>query len=138
MMLIVLDTNVLVSGLLKAEGYPGMIVDLLLEDRVRIAYDDRILGEYEDVLNRPELHIPPPRAKAITAYIELTGQYIETEKLSFEDFPDIDDIPFAEVLISSNAQALITGNRRHFQKLEAVYSPAEFIETFFSPLHSPP
>jgi hypothetical protein len=46
-----------------------------------------------------------------------------------------DDLPFAEVFITANAQALVTGNLRHFSPLIekglAVYSPAQFLERFF-------
>lgn len=134
-MLVVLDTNVLVSGLLNGAGKPGRIIDLALEGRFQVAYDDRILGEYEDVLARPELHIHPPHARAVIALIELTGCYIDAQPLPSEGFPDRDDLPFVEVFLAANAQALVTGNPRHFapviEKGLAVYSPAGFLEKFF-------
>ena len=134
-MLVVLDTNVVVSGLMSETGKPGRIIDLALENRFQVAYDDRILSEYEDVLARPELRIRPARARAVIAYIELTGQQIEAQALSADGFQDSDDLPFAEVFITANAQALVTGNLRHFSPLIekglAVYSPAQFLERFF-------
>lgn len=139
-MLVVLDTNVLVSGLLNGEGKPGKIVDLMLENRFRIAYDDRIMGEYEDVLARPELKIHPERARAVIAYIELSGQLIDVAPLPLDpaDFQDPFDIPFVDVFLSANAQALVTGNLRHFSALVnkelPVCSPAQFLERFFPDL----
>lgn len=134
-MLVVLDTNVVVSGLMSETGKPGKIIDLALENRFQVAYDDRILGEYEDVLARPELRIRPARARAILAHIELTGQLIEASSLSPDGFQDPDDLPFAEVFLTANAQALVTGNLRHFaplvEKRLAVFSPAQFLEQFF-------
>ena len=134
-MLVVLDTNVVVSGLMNETGKPGRIIDLALENRFQVAYDDRILSEYEDVLARPELRIRPARARAVIAHIELTGQQIEAEGLPSDGFQDSDDLPFAEVFITANAQALVTGNLRHFSPLVekglAIYSPAEFLERFF-------
>ena len=139
-MLVVLDTNVIVSGLMNETGKPGKIIDLALENRFQIAYDNRILGEYEDVLARPELRIRPARARAVIAHIELTGQLIEAQALAAEGFQDPDDLPFAEVFISADAQALVTGNLRHFSPLIekgqftgqiAVFSPAQFLERFF-------
>ena len=135
-MLVVLDTNVLVSGLMRENSKPGKIIDLALENRFQLAYDDRILGEYEDVLARPQLRIAPARARAILSHLELTGQFIETAPLSADGFDDPDDLPFAEVFISANAQALVSGNLRHFAPLVeqglAVFSPAQFLEQFFS------
>jgi len=134
-MLVVLDTNVIVSGLMNEAGKPGRIIDLALENRFQVAFDDRILGEYEDVLARPELRIRPARARAVIAHIELVGERIEAETLSADGFQDADDLPFAEVFISSNAQALVTGNLRHFAPLVerglAVCSPTQFLERFF-------
>jgi len=135
-MLVVLDTNVVVSGLLSETGKPGRILDLALENRFQVAYDDRILGEYEDVLARPELRIRPARARAVIAYMELTGQQIDASALSSDGFDDPDDLPFAEVFLTANADALVTGNLRHFAPLVekglAIFSPARFLEQFFS------
>lgn len=101
----------------------------------QVAYDDRILGEYEGVLARPELHIRPTRARAVIAYIELTGQRVDAQPLSVQGFQDPDDLPFAEVLIIANAQALVTGNLRHFAPLVeqglVVCSPAQFLDQLF-------
>ncbi len=57
LMRIVVDTNVLVSGLLNPYGSPGRILDLVLSGRIQVLYDDRILEEYQDVLARPQLAI---------------------------------------------------------------------------------
>jgi putative PIN family toxin of toxin-antitoxin system len=134
-MLVVLDTNVVVSGLMSETGKPGRIIDLALENRFQVAYDDRILSEYEDVLARPELRIRPARARAVIAHIELTGQQIDAIALSPDGFQDPDDLPFAEVFITAMADALVTGNLRHFSPLIekglVVCSPAQFLERFF-------
>ncbi len=135
MILAVLDTNVIVSGLMSELGKPAKIIDLALENHIQVAYDDRILGEYEDVLARPELRIRPARARAVIAHIELAGKLISPDPLSTVGYPDPDDVPFAEVFITSDADALITGNIRHFapliEKGLAVFSPALFLEKFF-------
>jgi predicted nucleic acid-binding protein len=116
-------------------------MDLILENRFQVAYDNRILGEYEDVLARPELYIRPERARAVIVYIELSGQFIDAVLLTLDysaDFQDPFDIPFAEVFLSANAHALVTGNLRHFSALLnkelPVYSPAQFLERYFSDL----
>ena len=63
----VLDTNVLVSGLLSPFGPPGRLVDALLARHLRIASDDRIEAEYREVLARPKLGIPAVRRTAVQA-----------------------------------------------------------------------
>lgn len=54
----VLDTNVLVSGLMKKAGIPTTVVDMILERKINILLDKRILEEYTEVTSRPKLHIP--------------------------------------------------------------------------------
>ena len=135
LIVVVLDTNVLVSGLLNPNGSPGKILDQIISSHIQVAYDDRILGEYEEVLSRPELHIRPSRSFAVIGHIELSGKYVTAESLSTEGYPDPDDIMFAEVLIASNANALVTGNLRHYhplvQRKMPVYSPVQFLEKYF-------
>jgi putative PIN family toxin of toxin-antitoxin system len=135
MLTVVLDTNVLVSSLLSQKSWPAKILDLILSDHIQVVYDDRILGEYEEVLSRPELHIHPRRMLAIIDHIELAGKFVAAESLSTEGYTDPDDIMFAEVFITSEADALITGNRRHYKPLlrrdALVLTPAQFMEKFF-------
>ena len=45
----VVDTNVLVSGLLSPFGPPGRLVDALQAGGLKLATDDRIEAEYRDV-----------------------------------------------------------------------------------------
>ena len=51
-MKVVLDTNVLISGLINIEGIPAQIVNLLINGRIILLYDSRIMKEYEEVLGR--------------------------------------------------------------------------------------
>jgi putative PIN family toxin of toxin-antitoxin system len=135
MLLIVLDTNVLVSGMLNIKGSPGKVLDLILSNQVQLAYDNRILGEYEEVLARPELRLDQNKVIRAIDHIELSGIIIEPNDLPKDGFTDLDDIMFAEVFITSNADALVTGNLRHYKPLleqnAAVLSPAQFLEKYF-------
>ena len=56
-MRVVLDTNVLVSGLISKRGVCSRILRLLFDDVFQLCVDERILDEYESVLLRPELRI---------------------------------------------------------------------------------
>ena len=131
-MRIVLDTNILVSGLLNPNGAPGRVVDLILGRRLFLLYDDRRLGEYEDVLARPQLEIPQDRAAAVISFLRLTGDRIIALPLPAKLLPDPDDLPFVEVAISGKAEALITGNLKHFLGLDKyeikILSSAKLIE----------
>ena len=129
MLTLILDTNVLVSSLLSQKSWPAKILDLMMSDHIQVACDDRILGEFEEVLSRRELHIHPSRMLAILDHIELTGKLVTPEPMP------ADGIMFAEVFLTPNADALITGNLRHYKPLlkqdALVLSPAQFMEEFF-------
>ena len=51
-MKVVPDTNVIISGLINVDGTPAQIVNLLINGRITLLYDGRILQEYAEVLNR--------------------------------------------------------------------------------------
>ncbi len=49
-MIVVVDTNVLVAGLLSPFGPPGEIVRMIVAGSLSLCFDARILSEYSDVL----------------------------------------------------------------------------------------
>ena len=49
---LVLDTNVLISGLLNPPEVPATILRMAVAGKVKLAYDARILAEYRDVVRR--------------------------------------------------------------------------------------
>lgn len=135
-MLVVLDTNVLVSALLKRNSPPGKILNVILEGKLRIAINEQIISEYNTVLYRPRLKIPPENAEAILRLISQFSLWMDEIPFSISQDPiiDPDDLPFAEVAICSQAEALITGNMKHFKFLQAypvkVLLPQEFIKEY--------
>ena len=133
-MRVVLDTNVLVSGLLSESGPPGLILDMAEGGRLSVLYDDRVMAEYRDVLGRPHF---PFRAEAVAAILALfveKGERVEPVPLAVE-LPDPDDLPFLEVAVAGRADALVTGNGRHFPPARCavpVLSPAAFLAVLMS------
>jgi putative PIN family toxin of toxin-antitoxin system len=125
---IVLDTNVLVSGLLNPDGSPGRIVDLFLAGEINLVLDDRILAEYREVLHRPKFGFEAEDVSELLDLIDAESVRVAAPPLGIE-LTDPRDLPFVEV--AGDAISLVTGNARHF-KLPAkaqvtVESPVEFI-----------
>jgi putative PIN family toxin of toxin-antitoxin system len=127
---IVLDTNVLVSGLLNPHGPPGRIVDLFLEGTLTLLVDDRIADEYREVLRRPRFELEVTEVAAVLALIDMAGERVAAAPTSIA-LPDPDDRPFLEVARAGRADALVTGNPRHFAGAAElgvrVVSPAVFM-----------
>lgn len=112
-MTIVLDTNVLVSGLLNPGGAPGRIVDLVVGGHLAIAVDDRITLEYRAVPRRPGFGFDPADVAAVLDLIERTARQVHAPPLEVQA-ADPADQPFLEVAVESEADALVTGNPRHY------------------------
>jgi uncharacterized protein len=130
-MRVVIDTNVIVSGLLNPHGAPGRIVEGTLSDTFIVLYDDRIFNEYSEVLSRPALQIESTELEMILDYVLRDGEHVSTRP-SDVILPDATDLPFLEVAIDGNADALITGNAKHFRPTRGrhsvnVCSPADFL-----------
>lgn len=109
----VLDTNVLVSGLLSAFAPPGRLVDVLLGRRLKLAFDDRIESEYREVLARPRLGIERVRREAFLAILQFQ-EHVTAMPWPYQTPPDRDDAVFLEVALQTSARTVITGNLRHF------------------------
>jgi len=124
----VLDTNVIVSGLLSAEAPPGRILDALLDRRLKLAYDDRIEAEYRDVLARPKFRIDRIRLGAFLAVLQYQT-HLHAASIHGLDASDPDDTKFLEVAAASRDRVLVSGNLRHFpqsgRKSVTVLAPAQ-------------
>ncbi len=126
---IVVDTNVLVSGLLSPFGVPGRTIDLILSAQVRVAYNDHILVEYHNVLKRKKFKFPAEQVDRILAVFDFQ-QKVETVPWPFQPLPDPDDAVFLEVA-TATSKVLVTGNIKHFPpKLRGgvkVLTPTEWL-----------
>ncbi len=134
-MIVVLDTNVIVSGLLAPYGPCAAILRLVLSGEVSVCLDTRILCEYEQVLHRPKFGFDSENISALIEYLEWFGTSVVALPLPVS-LPDPDDAPFLEVARTAGADCLVTGNTRHFPKKYRsgvqVVSPAEFLDVYAS------
>lgn len=127
-MRIVLDTNVLISGVLNPHGAPGSILNAVLNEQITVLVDSRILFEYRDVLLRPRFRFPRDYVESVLEFLEHEGTHI-TAGPTPAVIPDAADIPCYEVAVAGQAHCLVTGNARHFPATPLVVSPREFLDT---------
>lgn len=130
---IVLDTNVLVAGLLSPFGACGEIVRMVSSGDLTLSFDARILSEYDEVLHRPKFKLEEEKVAALLDYIIYRGQTIASSPLP-NSLPDSDDEPFLEAAMAGQAVCLVTGNKNHFPSELCcgikIFSPREFL-TFY-------
>ena len=128
---VVLDTSVLVSGLLSRHGAASTLVDAYFGDRLPLAYTPDILREYGEVLARPEFAaaITATDRLAILMKLRASGLRVEPARMPAVAWPDADDIPFVAAALATERKIVITLNPRDFAPASAlgvrVLSPAE-------------
>ncbi|MCC7264933.1 MAG: putative toxin-antitoxin system toxin component, PIN family [Candidatus Latescibacteria bacterium] len=132
-MRVVLDTNVLVSGLLSPYGPPGELVRLVAVGALQVCYDARILTEYREVLLRPLFSFSLVQVETLLEQIKAGGLTVGARPLS-APLPDPDDEVFLAVALAGPAPHLVTGNTKHFpvksRQGVQVVSPAEFLSLY--------
>jgi uncharacterized protein len=129
-LIIVLDTNVLVSGLLKGNSNPSIIMQQVVTGKLITAYDFRIINEYREVLSRPRFQFRQQNVDSILKVIEAEGVLIQPQPLGLA-LEDPGDLPFIEVAAACKGVLLVTGNQKHFKGCEAIgvklITPAELV-----------
>ena len=132
-MKVVLDTNVVVSGLISPFGAPGEIVRVVASGVLQLCYDARVLSEYRNVLLRQEFSFDQAHVEDLLDQIETCG-HVATGKLLTERLSDSDDEPFLEVALGGEAHYLVTGNLKHYPAKKRqgmrVVSPTEFLDIY--------
>jgi len=131
----VLDTNMIVSGLISPLGPPGRIVDALLARKLLIAVDDRILQEYREVLGRPKFRFDHDK---IQSFLGIMPFQVHVTALPVKGMQATDpgDTKFLEVAAAGGGSTLVTGNAKHYPPAKRggvrVLSPAESWVEFLS------
>jgi len=121
----VLDTNVLVSGLLTERGNSVLIIDAFKEKQFNLIYSSEIITEYYDVLYRDKLGLPVVDIDELLEQIMNTGCPI-TPAFSDISLTDEDDRIFYDTAKAANAY-LVTGNIKHYPQEQFIISPADYI-----------
>ena len=126
----VIDTNVIVSSMLKANSIPGTIIQLIRDDVIIPLVNEEIINEYIDVLTRNKFDFEPKAVDDSIGLINTKGIFINREQ-RLEDFIDKDDIVFYEIVMSARNTMdayLVTGNIRHYPIRNYIVTPREMIE----------
>ena len=130
----VIDTNVVVSAMLKLQSLPGNILELVFDGIITPVFNDEILSEYREVLSRPKFNLSKQIIEDFVGNIEELGVAIKATTLDL-DFPDPKDRVFYEITMEnrkSDETYLVTGNIKHFPAQCFVVTPREMLEIVLS------
>ena len=124
----VIDTNVLVSAMLKVNSIPRQILNAVFSGEIIPLLCDDIIEEYQEVLARPKFKFDQRPVKIIVEGIIECGEFLEP-KPTDEIIPDPKDIVFYEVALEGHKQFddayLVTGDTKHFPDTHFVVTPRE-------------
>lgn len=126
----VIDTNVIVSSMLKHDSIPGLIMDFVLSKTIVPVLNQEILDEYYDVLVRNKFGFSENDVAKLITNVKENGIFLNREQ-TLEDFIDEDDIVFYEIVMSARNTMdayLITGNIKHYPVRNYVVTPKQMID----------
>lgn len=127
----VIDTNVIVSALLKWNSVPGVVLQAVFNGFVVPVYNDEILNEYRNVLNRPKFGFSSELISETISQIESLGVMENALETVVEAMPDPKDIVFYSIALSHGKTAethLVTGNVKHFPANPIVVTPRQMLD----------
>lgn len=125
-----IDTNVIVSSILKRSSKPGRIIDLVNSNLIIPLLNEEIIEEYIDVLTRNKFGFDDITIQETINVLKKNAIYLKREQ-SLEEFIDKDDIVFYEIVLSARSTMdayLVTGNMKHYPIRNYVVTPREMIE----------
>ena len=104
----VVDTNVIVSALLKPGSVPDRALRMIWETST-LLYDERVIAEYRAVLTRPKFQIDADRVAMMLEAILGLGTLVTDVSTWDGRMRDADDRIFIEVALAGSADAIVTG-----------------------------
>lgn len=128
--LVVIDTNVLVSALLSKYNNAAtvQILEAVFNEIIIPVFNDEIIDEYTDVLQRPKFKFDNALVQLLISAIKAHG--IFTNQLTTNvTLPDPKDLVFYEVVMAKRKDNayLVTGNSKHFPHEPFIVTPNELL-----------
>ena len=132
MIRVVLDTNVIISALLKEGSAPALILSLALEGHIQLCVTEEIFAEYTGVLSREKFQSLDQASvrKALQSIKRKSFWVSPSTRINIIKI-DPEDNKFLECALEAKAHYLITGNRKHFPMAHydqtRIMSPGDFL-----------
>ena len=126
-MKVILDTNVIYSAMFSSNGASARIFEMSINEEVELFYNDSIIDEYREVLER---RFNSDDVSAVIEAIKEIGisctRYVYEREFTS---PDSDDRIFYEAAMLANAY-LITWNLKHYPNESFILNPKDFLKLF--------
>jgi uncharacterized protein len=113
MLRVVLDTNIIVSGILHAKGAPASILDAATSKQIRCFISESLLDEYTEVLARNYLHLDQLRAARFIKEFRVVVTIVVPRKKTIVSRDPCGD-RVIECALEARADYIVMGNTRDF------------------------
>jgi uncharacterized protein len=111
---VVIDTNVIVSGLLQPNGNEALVLLAVAHGLLQPCFSNDIIDEYAAVLAQPKFSFAPDDTVSFPALMHDRGEAVRTEALTDLTSPDPGDTKFLLCAMAAKAEYIVTGNKRDF------------------------
>lgn len=131
---VVIDTNVLISAMLKWNSVPGNVMELAFDGPIVPVLNEQIVEEYREVLSRPKFHLTEVIISDVLENIQRKGIFINADSIDIQ-LPDPKDRVFYEVVMEKRKTEdayLVTGNIKHFPIKPFIVTPREMMDIILS------
>jgi putative PIN family toxin of toxin-antitoxin system len=130
---VVLDTNVLISGIFFS-GPPFEILKAWRDRRISIVVSAEILEEYQRVGERLANKFPGIDLEPFLALLTVEAEIVLVSTLATQVCEDPDDDKFIACALSGKCKVIVSGDK-HLRKVSGykgieVVSPRKFIESY--------
>ena len=135
---VVIDTNIFVSALMKADTAPRQVLRSCLMGEVRPLMSNPLFSEYEDLMGRAKLFKGcilnhGEREMFLDDFLSVC-KWINIYYLWRPNLTDEADNHLIELALAGNATSIVTGNKKDFQDSELLFphlkiiTAAEFVK----------
>lgn len=128
---VILDTNVLVSGILFG-GRPREVIRLALKGHITAYLSPDTLREFRDVIARPKFRLPSEFVHTVIEELQAAMPMVFPRDIVPVVAEDPDDDAVIACAVASNADFIITGDPHllaigRYQRI-VIVTPAEYLD----------
>lgn len=125
----VIDTNVLVSAVLRWDSVPGCVLEHAFVGNIIPLLNEQIINEYAEVLTRPKFHFDREKVNVIIDGMMKRGIFVDPGDTGIV-LPDPKDVVFYEIVMEKRKHDdafLVTGNTKYFPTEPYIVTPREML-----------
>jgi len=132
---VVIDTNVLVSSLLKPKSKAREIYRLALRGKIKLYISEDLLNELKRVLEYPKFEIEKLQKETFLKNLQRVATFVYPKQSIDVIKEDSPDNRFLECAVEAKVDYLISGDKKHLLPLKnfegiRILNPDEFLRVY--------